>query len=276
MRFALFTATTPEWTPAEAAAILQEQGWDGVEWRVTDQDDAVVPGFWAGNRCTWPQSGLEALHEEIRALHERHALGIPNLGTYVSWTELDQVEAGMRAAQAIGAPSLRVRAHAPGSDGYAASFERARHGYREVARLAADYEVRALVETHPGDLVSSSSAARRFLDGFDPAHVGVIHNLGNMQREGYERTEWSVEILGPYLAHVHVKNAAPARAPDGGWHWEWARLSEGTADFAGLARALRAVGYDGWITVADFSRVDPAGRLEWSAANLAWAHDIFG
>jgi hypothetical protein len=58
MRFSAFTASTPGWTPAEVTAILAYQGWDGVEW-ITDQDDAPDPGFWAGNRATWPLTGLE-------------------------------------------------------------------------------------------------------------------------------------------------------------------------------------------------------------------------
>jgi sugar phosphate isomerase/epimerase len=45
MKFSVFTASTPEWSPAEAAAKLSAQGWDGIEWRVTDQPEAAEPGF---------------------------------------------------------------------------------------------------------------------------------------------------------------------------------------------------------------------------------------
>src|SRR6185312_3398869 len=68
MRFSVFTASTPEWTPDEAARRLTEQGWDGVEWRITDQKDAPEPGFWAGNRSTWPFTGLEERLDEIAGL----------------------------------------------------------------------------------------------------------------------------------------------------------------------------------------------------------------
>ena len=40
--------------------------------------------------------------------------------------------------------------------------------------------------------------------------LGIIHDVGNMVYEGYERYEMGLSILGPYLAHVHVKSAAPA------------------------------------------------------------------
>src|SRR5205807_4936462 len=67
MKLSVFTASTPEWTPAEAAAALAAQGWDGVEWRVTDQEDATEPGVWMGNRATSPLTGLA---EHLPAIRE--------------------------------------------------------------------------------------------------------------------------------------------------------------------------------------------------------------
>ena len=48
MRFAVFTVGLPEFTPEEAVAELREIGYDGVEWRVTDQQPSAddQPGFW--------------------------------------------------------------------------------------------------------------------------------------------------------------------------------------------------------------------------------------
>ena len=68
MKFSVFTASTPEWSPAEVASHLAEQGWHGVEWRITDQEEAAVPGFWAGNRATFPLTGLEDLVPTIARL----------------------------------------------------------------------------------------------------------------------------------------------------------------------------------------------------------------
>ena len=65
MRFSVFTASTPQWTPLQAATILAAQGWEGIEWRVTDQEQTAEPGFWAGNLATWPLTGLEECLPEI-------------------------------------------------------------------------------------------------------------------------------------------------------------------------------------------------------------------
>ena len=80
-----------------------------------------------------------------------------------------------------------------------------------------------------------------------------------------------LEVLGPYLAHVHLKNArwAPAGARDDGtvrWAAAFAPLDEGSVDVRDLLRALRAVGYDGWISFEDFSTDRPL--LERTRTNL--------
>jgi sugar phosphate isomerase/epimerase len=110
--------------------------------------------------------------------------------------------------------------------------------------------------------VPSASAARCFLDGLDPAWVGAIYDPGNMVWEGHEQYRLRLETLGPYLAHVHAKNARwrqIGRRPDGSlaWHAEWAPLAAGIVDFRALSVALRQIGYDGWVSVEDFTTARP-------------------
>jgi sugar phosphate isomerase/epimerase len=85
--------------------------------------------------------------------------------------------------------------------------------------------------------------------------------------EGFEPYRFGLELLGPYLAHVHIKNAAYER-PDGGGVWQprWAPLEDGVVDFCELLSGLRAAGYQGWLSVEDFSAVRPSHK--------ALAHNI--
>jgi sugar phosphate isomerase/epimerase len=115
------------------------------------------------------------------------------------------------------------------------------------------------------------------LDGLDPANVGVIHDIGNLVIEGYEDPAAGFEILGPYLGHVHVKNVAWRRVgtrDDGSpeWRAEWAPMRDGQADIPAYLAALRVHGYDGWVTVEDFSTTRPLA--ERTADNLAYLHEI--
>jgi len=77
--------------------------------------------------------------------------------------------------------------------------------------------------------------------------------------EGFEDYRIGTELLGPYLAHVHLKNAAFDRPEGGGtWRPSWAPLEDGVVDFERLFEALRLSGYDGWLVMEDFSAARPS------------------
>lgn len=265
MKFAVFTVSLPEWSPQEAVGRLADAGYDGVEWRITDQAASAGgrPGFWAGNRCTWPLSTLLDDLDEIRRCTRDAGLGMPALGTYAACDQPADVETVMRAARELGVGQLRIRIpNYDGADSYAEVWRRRRREYTEVAKLAAQYQVRALVEIHHATPVQSPHAAAAFVDGFDPARVGVIHDIGNMVFEGWAQYRLGLEVLGEHLAHIHVKNGQWVRdgtRADGRANWTtaWAGLREGIADIAELFRALRQVGYDGWVSLEDFSERQP-------------------
>lgn len=282
MRFAVFTVCMPDDTPEQAVAELRELGYEGVEWRVTDQQPSAdgQPGFWAGNRCTWPFASFVDDAPKIRALTEQAGLAMPSVGTYVTCDDLAAVERAMAGAAALGAPKLRVNVRRyDGSVGYRELRERSLADYAEVARLAERYGVRALVEIHHRGLLPSASAAASFLQHFDPRYVGVIHDAGNMVYEGYEAYRLGLATLGPYLGHVHIKNArweVVGQRADGSTEWQAvaAPLREGIVDFADLFQALREAGYDDWLSLEDFSTEQPLHmRLK---DNLAYLRQLAG
>ena len=280
MQFAIFTVGLPDYTPEEAVNVLRELGYDGVEWRVTDQSPSAdgTPGFWAGNRCTWPLASFVEDAPRIRELAEQAGLAMPSVGTYVTCEDLQAVERAIQGTARLGAPQLRVNVPKyDGSTSYLELRDRSVAQYREVAEMAKRYGVRALIEIHHGSLTPSASAAASFLSHFDPRYVGAIHDAGNMVHEGYEQYRLGLEVLGPYLAHVHLKNAAWQRVgarPDGSAEWRatWAPIAGGIVDMAELFRALRSVGYDGWVSFEDFSTEQPL--RERIRENLAYVKQV--
>jgi len=278
MRFSVFTASTPDWSPTEAAQTLAAQGWDGIEWRVTDQEDATTPGFWAGNRASWSLSGLEDSVAEIAAITTGAGLAFSGIGGYARADNHDDVERMLAATAALGAERVRVTMPHTDEGEYRALFASTRADLEWVAGRAQHHGVKALVELHHETITASASAAFRLVDGLDPEHIGVIHDLGNLIIEGQERPTSAFELLGPYLAHVHIKNARwVAGDPDAdgivAWHHEWAPLRTGQSDVRGYVAALVRHGYDGWITLEDFSTELPLA--ERTADNLAFVRDAY-
>jgi len=277
VKFSVFTASTPDWTPAQAVRELAAQGWDGVEWRVTDQPAATPPGFWAGNLATWPLTGLEESLPAIAELTRGAGLEFSALGGYAQCRDHENVERLLAATAALGAGRVRVRLPALGEDSYPALFAATRRDLEWVTGRAAGHGVTVLLELHHRSIMASASSAIRLVDGLDPARVGVIHDVGNLVIEGHEDFLAGFQMLGPYLAHVHVKNAAwqPAGvAPDGSttWSHRWVPMRAGVADLEAYFEALATVGYDGWVTAEDFSTAVPLA--ERTRGNLAYLREL--
>jgi sugar phosphate isomerase/epimerase len=79
-----------------------------------------------------------------------------------------------------------------------------------------------------------------------------------MIHEGMENWQWGVEVLGEYLAHVHVKNAkweVKYGEANGNlvWRASWATMRGGIVNWSDVLSALKKVGYDGYLSNEDFS-----------------------
>ncbi len=285
MKFSVFTASTPDWTPQQAAEMLAGQGWDGIEWRIVDDrtEDGSC-GFWAGNRSTWQFTGIQDQVAEIARITDAAGLGYSGIGGYQPAADHEGVDTMLRVTSELGAGQVRVtmpmyrREQERTGETYPQVFDRTRADLEWAAGRAAELGVKALVELHHMTITPSASAARRLVDGLDPAHVGVIHDLGNLVIEGQEDHLAAFELLGPYLAHAHVKNArwvdtGETRA-DGSriWRNEWAPLRDGQASVSEYLDALRQHGYDGWVTIEDFSTDLPLA--ERTADNLAYLRSL--
>lgn len=277
IKLGVFTVSMPDYEPAEALRVLKDLGYDGVEWRITtDTGDRAKPTFWSGNRTTMTPQELIERAPELKRQAAGLGLAMPSIGSYIGIAggDFDAAELNMRAAAAIGARSLRISAggYAAG-ESYPAQVAKARAHYARLAELAARHGVRAVIETHMGQLGPSVATARAILDGLDPRHVGIMWDPGNQVTEGSEVYRMAIENAGEYLAEVHAKNArwvATDQVVAGQriWKTEPAPLREGIVNWPEVVKALKVAGYDGWIFFEDFSSQAPLReRLQ---DNLGW------
>ncbi|WNR45994.1 sugar phosphate isomerase/epimerase family protein [Paenibacillus roseipurpureus] len=279
MKIAVFTVMLPNYSPIQALDVLHKAGYNGVEWRVTKLNPALTretPSFWGNNLATIDTSSTSQQLADLREETSRRGLVATNLGSYLQVGDLEGVDRDMRIAQALGSPSIRVgvpmydRTHT-----YGELLAKGRAYLSGVQSLSQHYGIKGLIETHMGNIAASASGARRLVEGFNPAHIGVIHDAGNMVYEGFENYRMGLEILGEYLGHVHIKNARWVLDKDSNgvkWRAESAPLREGSAELKQLLADLRAVGYDGWLSFEDFS--DPAPTQASLATNLAYLKNL--
>src|ERR1700712_1587273 len=106
--------------------MLAQQGWDGIEWRITDQAPSDVPGFWAGNRASWPLTGLEQSLPEIAAITKDAGLAFSGIGGDARCDNHEDVERMLAATAALGAERVRVTMPHSDEGDYRALFAAAR------------------------------------------------------------------------------------------------------------------------------------------------------
>ncbi len=266
MKIAVFTVSTPEYGIDETIELVKRLGYDGVEWRVSTPAPAQEPEnytfegrYWSYNRSTIDIARVE---EELPAAADKAraaGLEVPAATTYLRMSEapIDDIRRALGAAKKAGIRFMRTPA--PGYDRtkpYDKLFAATRKAIEATIPHASDAGVRLCFEMHMNTIIPSASAARRLLEGLPTEQVGVIYDPGNLVIEGFENYQMGLEILGDYLAYVHVKNTKWGHHSDAEghpWKWEWDTIEEGMADFADVLASLRAIGYDGWLSIEDFS-----------------------
>ena len=277
-KYAAFTVMTPEFTPEQIVSELKSLGYDGVEWRVhnlpnraTDKTD-----FWMANRATIDVETIVKKAPDIRKLAEDSDLEILGLGTYLSCKLLDEVERCMEAAKIMGCGSIRVSPPAyDGTENYNDLYEEAVEGYAQIEELARNYKVQANIELHPGGICPSASLGYRLVSNFDPDYIGAILDPGNMVYEGFVNWQMGLELLGPYLSYVHVKNAAWVEdyTADGVKYWkaQTVPIREGIVSWEQMLTVFNRLGYSGWLSLEDFA---PGNTRKKLADGIAYLKSI--
>lgn len=275
MKLSVFSLLTGELSFEDAAALLARLGYEGVEWRVWDvPKDAKGDSHWSRAASTIDLHNLDEQVKRAKKAADDHNLEVCALTSYLPPSEPERVEALFKQAAAIGCGMVRVVAPGYRRDlNYNDVYEKAVRDYSEIEKLGKKYEVKALLELHMGNIIPSASLGRRLCENFDPKYIGVIFDPGNMVFEGYENWRMGLQLLGPYLAHVHVKNLAwgPTDINEDGtllWAPRNASMRTGQANWGEIIGDLKSVGYEGWLSMEDFFEQPVEKKLEEDARYL--------
>jgi sugar phosphate isomerase/epimerase len=282
MKVSVFTVQTPQFDLEETIIQLQQAGYDGVEWRVSKAVRAVpdplpprAEWYWKYNKSTIDCDTILDHVDSVKKLCEKHEITPFALSTYLTPDQTDKIEHVLRAASLLGSSMVRINPYQyNGQTHYQILFEKMRAELCQVELLARHYNVQVNLEIHMGNIMPSASAARRLLDSFDPTVLGVIYDPGNMVHEGFEQYQMGMELLGPYLHHIHIKDARWMVRQDDQhqtYQIEWCPVGTGVVRFDALMKAIRAVNYDGYLSFEDFSNESSdtdklLNNLEWIKA----------
>lgn len=242
MKYSVFSGVLPELSAAEAVERLARHGYDGIEWRVNGE-------------YHFPAAEIDRHAGTIRALCSGAGLEVVSLTGYTRLDDLDGIRRLAAAAGEIGCPRFRTFAdHYDPTRSYWQQRDAVRGALGRVADALRGSGVKALLEVHFGTLLASPALAWEVLRDHDPATVGVILDPANTVIEGSMPMAMGLDMIGPYVDLVHVKNVCWERAGTG-WRWRFADLRDGQLDWTEAIPALKAAGYDGYLSFENLNRV---------------------
>lgn len=274
MRYSLTTVALPHLTLEETIEVASRLGYDGIEWRVRRIPDSASGqpySFWGNHRNDLSPSNFVSLAPRLGKLCAEAGLGIPALASNATAADLEDLSRLAEGAAECGCTLVRIGAprrydgSVPYSEIYAESLE----AFGRALDVIAPFGVRGLLEIHGGTLAVSASLARRLVANFSAERIGVVYDVQNMVREGYEGARLGLDVLGPYLAHVHIGGHAPRPIERDSlgtqrWTWQACDLADGLLSVPDLLAELTRVEYGGYITVEDL-RADVEAEAKFGA-----------
>ncbi len=284
IKFSVTSVSLPDLDLAETCALLQRLGYDGVEWRVRYTPEAAVgKGFaipWGAHKTDLSPANLAEKADEVAEITADHGLQIAAIASNLKTTEYEEIKRLADGVARLGDVPIRLGAPA-GYDRttpYPQLYEEAVEAYGKAIDILKPYGLRTLIEIHGGTIMVSASLAYRIASQFSPSEIGVIYDVNNMARDGFETFRMGMELLGDYLQHCH----AGAWRPEAGgldedgtleWNWQACDLCESILDIPLFISDLQAVNYDRFISIEDFRAMDHEEKLSAQIAYLKRLRD---
>ena len=242
MRIGYSTWGMPKVPIEEALPAIARMGYQGVEL-------SVARGW-----CTEMEALGAATRTRIRELLAESNLVLSSVIRNASMVEEDPEVNAANMQSLRDAIDLAAELAQPGEPSVMTSHLGGRPGDWEakrvlaIARLlpladyAAERGVVIAVEIHCMSMLNLPERVVWLFDQFDHPAVRLNFDISHMEVMGIGIDE-SVPVLAPYSAHTHVKDQR-GRLPD----FEFLTPGEGPFDFVHYLKAMRAAGYEGFIT----------------------------
>ncbi|WP_048744870.1 sugar phosphate isomerase/epimerase [Paenibacillus sp. P22] len=199
----------------------------------------------------------------IRKLAEDKGIELASLASGLYWSypitssdaavrtkSADIVKRQLECAELLGVDTILVVPGAVGVDfipdaeavPYDKAYERALEGLSRLAKDAEAAKVAIGIENVWNKFLLSPLELRGFIDEIGSDYVGSYFDVGNVVHSGYPE-HW-IPILGSRIKKVHFKDY---RRQAGGLHG-FVDLLAGDVDYPAVVGALRAIGYDSFVT----------------------------
>lgn len=269
MRLAFSTNAFLNFSFADAVARIARLGYAGVEIM------ADVPH-------AWPAFLLDEQKQGLRDALANNHLAISNINAFMmhaindprqrywhpSWIEpdrhyrqirIDHTRRALTLARELGAACITTEPGGPVEPG--SSWKKALALFVEMIKPVAEHAekegVQLLVEPEPDLLIETADQFLEFMQHIDSPAVGMNFDIGHAYCVKDDPAT-TIPRVAKYIRHFHLEDIAATRVH--------AHLvpGEGVIDFPAALRAIRGIGYTGWVTIELYPYIanpDDAARL---------------
>jgi len=258
MKCCVFTVLLPDKNLEGIFQLLSELHYDGVEIRIKE-DYHIAPDM------------ILSSLDNIKELMTRYKLDIPVISTYLPITEHNLILKVFKAAELLGTKGVRLSLGKPldGKHSYWNIREEILKELESLLKYIKPFQAKALFETHFQTIISSPSLGYLLLKDFDPGKIGVIFDPANMIVEGKEDWRLGIDLLGDYIAHIHVKNASWKKEA-GKWVCRWDDLKSGIVNWENIINLLLKVkNYKDYFSIEDLKDVILSGTTGFIGEKLS-------
>jgi sugar phosphate isomerase/epimerase len=261
MKLAFSTNAYLNFSFRDAVTRLAKIGYQGVEIM------ADVPH-------AWPAYMLPEQKQAIRQALADNKLAISNINSFMmhavndprqkywhpSWIEpdrhyrqirIDHTKRALTLAKELGAPCITTEPGGPVEPGqsWTSALKLFVETIKPVAEHAEKEGVLLLVEPEPGLLIETVDQFLEFMKHIDSPAIGMNFDIGHAYCVKDDPAA-SIPRCAQYIRHFHLEDIAATRVH------EHLVPGEGAIDFKAALQAIRAINYDGWVTIELYPYID--------------------
>jgi hexulose-6-phosphate isomerase len=218
-------------------AIARDAGFEAVEMQTIARPEEA-----AEIREAAGKTGLR-VHSVMNMDHWR--LPLSSADPDVVNRSVQGMETSLRNAALWGADTvLLVPAVVDAATPYRDAYQRSQRVIRErLLPMARDLKVIIAVEEVWNKFLLSPVEFARYVDEFESPWLKAYFDVGNVVMYAFPQ-DW-IRTLGPRIAKIHLKDFSFDRSNG---RFTWKPIGEGDIDWPEVRRALRDIGYAGYVT----------------------------
>jgi sugar phosphate isomerase/epimerase len=121
--------------------------------------------------------------------------------------------------------------------------------FQEPLALAEKADLTLLLENEHACFIGTGAEAARVAQAIASPHFKICWDPGNAFCADETPFPDGYEVVKPYFAHIHIKDAVMRESEEKGRHPQWCVVGEGEIDYEGHFAALKRDGYQGYLSL---------------------------